>query len=236
MKRVIFTPQQKKVIFWDWNGTLVRSRETFRHHFVQVIEEFMGRWDPIRGKEKAVLQAYEAARKAAPKKRQAECLRYVLNTYAFAADDDFLNAFFKRLNEKKRTEPLFEKHARKTLQALAKKYRMGVISNGKNDRLQRSEIYEWLPIENWFTSHSTGNRKPQAQLYKTALKAMEVPPHRAVMIGNSWKHDIEGAIKCKMDAVWIQPKQKRRISYKKIGKRQVIIVRSLREIPRLFSV
>ena len=34
---------------------------------------------------------------------------------------------------------------------------------------------------------------------------MKVKPEEAVMVGDSWKQDIEGAIKCGIDAVWINP-------------------------------
>ncbi len=52
-------------------------------------------------------------------------------------------------------------------------------------------------------SGALGAGKPDSAAFAYVLESVGVPPERAVMVGDSWPRDIEGAIAIGMQAVWI---------------------------------
>jgi HAD superfamily hydrolase (TIGR01549 family) len=80
-----------------------------------------------------------------------------------------------------------------TLQALrAHGLRLGLISNGQRD-LEEFARHHALDVDVAVGSKSHGRAKPHASIFERALTALEVAPADAVMVGDSYADDIEGA-------------------------------------------
>jgi len=58
-------------------------------------------------------------------------------------------------------------------------------------------------IESWHLSYRAGVAKPDRALFLAALRALDVAPAAAIMVGDSLEKDIEPALALGMRAVWI---------------------------------
>jgi len=70
--------------------------------------------------------------------------------------------------------------------------RLGLISNGQRDLAEFAGHHE-LDVDVAVGSMSHGRTKPHASIFEAALAALEVAPPEAVMVGDSYADDIEGA-------------------------------------------
>ena len=52
------------------------------------------------------------------------------------------------------------------------------------------------------TSEQIGAAKPDGRIFAAALKRIDCAPHDAVMIGDSWAHDVVGATSAGISAIW----------------------------------
>jgi HAD superfamily hydrolase (TIGR01662 family) len=85
-------------------------------------------------------------------------------------------------------------------------YRLGIISNAGDDwdvqvLINNAGIRSFFEYIN--TSAAAGIRKPHPRIFQMAFDAMQVPPNRAVMIGDTLGADILGAKNLGMHNVWI---------------------------------
>ena len=90
--------------------------------------------------------------------------------------------------------------------ALRKKFPLGLITNGPAD-VQRQEI-DTLGIEvyfsNIFIEGEMGEGKPAKGVFDRAAQAVSCEPAECLMVGNSYGHDICGALNNGWHAVWIR--------------------------------
>ena len=95
--------------------------------------------------------------------------------------------------------------SRPTLEALKKKFRLGIISNGASD-LQR-EKFAASGLEEFFEavviSAELDVGKPAAGIFEAAMKKLDAAPACSVMVGDSLVRDIAGARGVGMKAVWV---------------------------------
>ncbi|RLF90080.1 haloacid dehalogenase [Thermococci archaeon] len=97
--------------------------------------------------------------------------------------------------------------ARKTLIRLRELgYRLGVITDGnpikqweKILRLEMDDFFEHVVISDF-----EGVKKPHPKIFKKALKAFNVKPSEAIMVGDRLYSDIYGAKKVGMKTVWFR--------------------------------
>ncbi|MBI3912451.1 MAG: HAD family hydrolase [Armatimonadetes bacterium] len=80
-----------------------------------------------------------------------------------------------------------------------------ILTNGFTD-VQREKIAavglgRWLPTA--IISAEVGAWKPQPEAFAVALRAIGCRPEEAVMVGDSWKHDIAGAAPLGLRTVWV---------------------------------
>lgn len=221
MKRY-FSPRTKKAIFFDLNHTLIDQNQSIRSCFLEVLNEFTGRWDT--GAEQwdpeEVASQYEKkwskARQTRKKSKlslskiQYSCLRAALKPYPFVVNDEFLQSFFKRFKQQKGNHIKLYPDTIKTLTKLRENYNLGIISNKAHVDLKRIGLSDLFTNAHMITSQKSGYRKPHPAVYKFALKTLNVKPSESVMVGNSWKNDIYGATQSGMDAVWIQHASKKK--------------------------
>ncbi|MBL8087662.1 MAG: HAD family hydrolase [Chthonomonas sp.] len=92
------------------------------------------------------------------------------------------------------------------LELLTGRYPMGLITNGPAD-IQRQEI-NTLGIEHFFDhiyiEGELGEGKPLPSVFERARRAVGCEPHQVLMVGNSYGHDIKGAIEAGWRTVWIR--------------------------------
>ena len=84
---------------------------------------------------------------------------------------------------------------------------VGVISNTEDGRLE--EMCKLLEIAVHFDllvdSHVVGLRKPDAAIFHYALEQLNVAPHEAIYIGDSYGHDVLGAQNAGLRAILLDP-------------------------------
>ena len=92
-----------------------------------------------------------------------------------------------------------------TLRSLAAEYRLGVVTNGAPDT-QREKLEALGLAEHLGTvviSGEAGVGKPDPEIFRIALGALDAPPHRAAHVGDSLESDVRGAVAAGIHAVWL---------------------------------
>lgn len=84
--------------------------------------------------------------------------------------------------------------------------RLGVITNGPYDH-QRHKfdmlgLGKYIPDQYLVISGQVGVSKPEEGIFKAAEKAMGLPPEKLWIVGDSLKHDIEGAKSAGWKTIW----------------------------------
>ena len=92
---------------------------------------------------------------------------------------------------------------------LAEKYPLTVVTNGfvevqyeKFDKSGLKDCFAHIVL-----SEEVGCQKPNPRIYEEALRMNGISAEEAVMIGDSWNSDIQGAINAGIDQIWIRKSQ-----------------------------
>jgi putative hydrolase of the HAD superfamily len=75
----------------------------------------------------------------------------------------------------------------------AEGYRLGIVSNGVNQEQSTSSLGIASYFEVIVGSAHVGFSKPMPQIYELALSRLNITPGEAVMVGDNWGDDVEGA-------------------------------------------
>lgn len=77
---------------------------------------------------------------------------------------------------------------------------IGIITNGKTKiqeaKFEKLKLYRYIERKQFFISEEVGVAKPEAEIFRLALG--DLPAEQALFIGDTWEHDVVGA----MDAGW----------------------------------
>lgn len=99
--------------------------------------------------------------------------------------------------------------AEELVRYLAEKYPLTVVTNGfvevqyeKFDKSGLRDCFAHIVL-----SEEVGCQKPNPRIYEEALRMNGVSAEEAVMIGDSWNSDIQGAINAGIDQIWIRKSQ-----------------------------
>ena len=87
------------------------------------------------------------------------------------------------------------------LQRLAKRHRLGSISNGQADLAQIGLAHHFSYS---IAAHQSGCAKPDPAIFLGACEAMGVLPAETVYVGDDLRLDVEGAQKAGLRAVWMK--------------------------------
>jgi len=105
--------------------------------------------------------------------------------------------------------PSLKPNVKKTLESLAPKYKIGLISDtgitpGRilKQGLEHHEILQFF--DTLIFSDEIGVYKPHTLPFQTALKNLAVPAELSIHIGDLIDTDIVGAKNCNMRAIWIR--------------------------------
>ena len=150
-----------------------------------------------------------------------ERLKTVFDTLNYATTDaliyDISDAYIQVLPE---YNSLFEGTI-EILVSLKERYALHMITNGFRDvqyfKMRNAGLLPYF--ETITDSSSVGVKKPDAKIFKHALTVAKVLPQEAVMIGDSFDADIQGALATGMHAIHFMPTVKKNPShYKEIEK------------------
>jgi HAD superfamily hydrolase (TIGR01662 family) len=246
----LYSPELKKVIFFDMNRTLLDPQQAFRDSFLETLQEYTGRWQQMDAfKPEKVFQAYiEQWQKQRRTKKNTKvpleqirlaCLVHAFQPLPFPNKERFLRTFWQQTKSRQDQSPRLFKDVRETLKQLNdKSYKLAIISNGSKLKLEQQlkllKLQSLIPDQHLFSSQQGGVRKPNPQIFRHALQTLRIPAAQAIMVGDSWKNDIVGAVSSGMDAIWIRPLHNHKQSpQRKLGSRQVIIIRHFSELDSL---
>lgn len=88
-----------------------------------------------------------------------------------------------------------------TIRLLSNKYKLGIMTNGYTDsqasRLEASGLACYF--QSVIVSEAVGYRKPAPEIFKIALKALQVQPSKVLFVGDSISHDYQGAVNAEID-------------------------------------
>lgn len=106
---------------------------------------------------------------------------------------------------------------------LAREHRLGIITNGSPDlqerKLKAVGLDLFFPQETVIVSETIGQAKPHPSVYDAACKAVGVDPRNALMIGDNYRADVEGANAFGIAAIWYVPdKEMATAAEAKVGK------------------
>lgn len=235
---------KKTVILFDWNRTLVDTSRAFDTAFIHVLKEYTARsdppapgWDPVSllGVYKAEMGRYKRQGAKAVTDEQAvlNSLKRAFQGLPLPSDRKGLAAIHQliRQEQERRCVPL--PGTVEVLKKLSKTHTLAVISNSEKVDLKRAGLSDWISPDRCFTAAKAGSRKPSPGIFHYALGKLKTPPSDCVMVGNSWRTDIRGAERARIDAVWIHKKAKRKLSILKYGDIRVAVIRGL---PRLLQL
>lgn len=217
-----FYPQDsKQVIFFDLNRTIIDPVRTFNAAFLEAFGDYTGRLSPSGEEPRLVEQALAAYWQEREKRSKARStagsnerelrtasLRAALGTLPLSDKSKQAEAMESRIRGLADRHPQLYEDALPALERLARRYSLAIISNGRRERLlirvAHSGLAPFFPENRLFTPAADGRGKPHLDVYRRALNGMKVTPEAAVMVGDSWKNDIKGALSIGMSAIWLR--------------------------------
>ncbi len=79
-----------------------------------------------------------------------------------------------------------------------------VTNNTTTEQQEKLATFGFAPyVSALITSEAVGVGKPDARMFAAALAACKCKAADAVMVGDSWRHDVEGATAAGLHAVWL---------------------------------
>jgi YjjG family noncanonical pyrimidine nucleotidase len=135
-----------------------------------------------------------------------ERFKQILNTF---------QAYDKKLSDELSVEYLYAcpqkgnlmPHATETLQYLAGRYKLSIITNGfeeiQNMKLTSGNLHQFF--NHIVTSQKAGHKKPAPQIFDYALSQNGIGSHQAVMVGDNLVTDIGGARQASIAHVFYNP-------------------------------
>lgn len=112
--------------------------------------------------------------------------------------------------------------------------RIGLVSNSHRCLASFQSHFELTGLISAAVSSSEhGMMKPHPSIFKAALELIDVVPAEALMVGDSVRHDVEGALQAGMRAALVHRSLTRHPRAEELAELGVPVLRSLRELPRL---
>ena len=94
---------------------------------------------------------------------------------------------------------------RTVVRSLADRFKLGILTNGmpphQHRKLAASGVSD--EFETTITSGGIGVGKPDSEAFDAVLEELGVSPHEALMVGDTFGRDVEGAVMASIHAVWI---------------------------------
>lgn len=112
--------------------------------------------------------------------------------------------------------------------------RIGLVSNSHRSLASFESHFELDGlIAASVSSSEHGLMKPHPSIFRAALDLMDVSPHEALMVGDSVRHDVEGALRLGMKAALLHRSEQPHPREPELLANGVPVIRTLRELPDL---
>lgn len=188
-----------EAILWDIGGVIldIESARRAQRHF---LDEFVDEYDIDMDLEVA-LATWRSAVGEYFTEREGTTFRASRNAYARG-----IEALVGEPLQASAWLPLFREVQRETMQPIPgvvgtiervaeTSLHVGALSD--IDAEEGKQILSWFAILECFdavtTSEEVGKTKPDPEMFETALSKARSPPERTLMIGDRYRHDIQGA-------------------------------------------
>ncbi|MDR1405668.1 MAG: YjjG family noncanonical pyrimidine nucleotidase [Prevotellaceae bacterium] len=212
---MFFEKQKYKLLLFDLDNTLwdfeTNAREAIRdvlteQHLMRQIADFDAFYDCYEIHNQRLWTEYEAG---SLNKEDLRTLRFHFALQAFGINDHeqarHCGERYIALCPKKTA--LFP-DTLGTLDCLWPKYDMAIITNGfaevQHVKIAACGLDKYF--QRIFISEETGCPKPHAGIFHAALTAFHCAKKNALMIGDNWKNDVEGAKRYGIDQVYYNPR------------------------------
>jgi putative hydrolase of the HAD superfamily len=126
------------------------------------------------------------------------------------------------------------------LRGLKQRYKLGIITNTltSRERHVRTALRK-IGLERYFdvilTSVDVGYDKPDEKIFRKALKALNVQPEEAVMVGNRISKDIVGANRIGMKTILFKWNERYPEEAESPSEQPTHTISSLKELPKVLS-
>lgn len=164
--------------------------------------------EEIYGGHQTLIDLYESNhRQDLSEPTTAAVLKELLGRKGYAVSDEVVAAALRAMYAVTQTNWHIEPDAIPLLQELEmREFRLGVISNAADEEntqtlIDKGGIRPYL--EFIVSSAACGKRKPDPGIFRRALGHFDIPPERAVMVGDTYEADIVGAKRLGMRTIWI---------------------------------
>lgn len=190
-----FTP---KAIFFDWDHTIWDHDRNAREVLVDLFVEFNlpelhadEVWSTFQQINDSLWEGYQLGQITQETLRETRFVRFFAALAIEGPAEAFSEAYLFRTPRKTNLLP----NAFEVVETLAKKYPLYILTNGFTD-------IQWVKIEgagmtHFFqeiiTSESAGCKKPAKGFFDYALRAAQILPEDALMIGDHPRIDIQAA-------------------------------------------
>lgn len=228
------------VVCFDLSETLVAWNAAYETSLREAMQEWVGRW----GEEGEAGARIEAALRAFRDRRakghgKAAAIRAAAAVLQTIEDERTARQL---AGASRRLAPAFAAlvpEAEEALRALAGRHRLAIVTNldavTARALWSRLGLYKFIRESDIFVA-ANGLRKPQKRLFRAAAEKLGAPGERCVMVGDSYRRDVAGALRAGWHAVWIGGKKRRPRTGapRSAAGARLSVVSSLKELPALF--
>lgn len=201
-----------KLLLFDLDDTLLHS-DWFKKGLIQTIEEhpLTINLDAALFLEKKLrvpsyLIEKLKSREFTPDEFRRARWIYAFSQFDITLNDDALTEIEKQFLQKGLSCITQDPPLILLLKELRNHYKLGIVTNALYDprqKVSKMGLSNLFPDKTIFSAEELGLRKPDSEFYHAPLTYFEVNPEDTIFIGDSWIHDVAGAMDAGMDAIWI---------------------------------
>lgn len=89
-----------------------------------------------------------------------------------------------------------------------------IITNGTEDtqykKVKKLQLHHWINKDHIVVSEEVGTSKPNKEIFQLAEKRTNLQNEKLLFVGDSWKHDIVGALNAGWDAIFLNTREEER--------------------------
>ncbi|TLS48426.1 HAD family hydrolase [Paenibacillus antri] len=225
------------VVCFDLSGTLVAWNAAYEAALREAMGEWVGRWgDEGAAKaliEEALLHYKKSRSRGKSKSAGIRDAVAVLQTESSERTARHIAKEARRLQPRKAA---FVPGAEETLRQLSGRYRLAILTN--LDAATAKELWLRLKLHRFVLETDVfaapaGMKKPEQRLFRAVAASLGTPPRHCVMVGDSYRRDVVGAVRSGWQAVWIRSSNASPASPRSALGRQLRIATSITALPRL---
>lgn len=202
------------VIFFDLDHTLTDTRGQYQAGLSVTLANLYGDQTPagfaehfLRHHER-LWPAYDRREITMQTLRRQRFLR-AWQDYGVAKADSEADAFHAAYDATFETTLTAFPGVKQMVSELARLHRLGIITNGSPDLQWRKlgivGLQPYFPADTVIISENVGRAKPHPSVYQAACDALSVTPRDALMVGDNFISDVQGARNFGIDALWFLP-------------------------------